>query len=143
MEGAQQDDEEDHLEERDEEVGGGEGEAKDSENGGSRALEDRHSQCVERGTDPLRGTLALLGHVVVADVGGKVHGETDAHDQVDQRHAVQSEEESQKLERDQFYFCVSVSRSGEFRPSHFNFPFGAEIPRAVLKKNFCVSLSLI
>ena len=89
VEGAEQDHEEDHLEEGDEEVAGREGEADDAEDGADRALDDREAEGEQAGGDLGVRRAVLHGHVVVADVGGVVHGEADAHDEVDEGHAVQ------------------------------------------------------
>ena len=89
MEGAESDDQEDHLEEGDEEVAGGEGEADHTEDGADGPLDDRETQGEEAGGDLGVRTLVLDTHVVIADVGGVVHREADAHNQVDQGHAVE------------------------------------------------------
>ena len=89
MEGAEENHQEDHLEEGDEEVGGREGQAEHAQDGGAGALQDGDAEGVETDADPLLGALVLLGEVVVADVRGKVHGESDAHDEVDEGDAVQ------------------------------------------------------
>ena len=89
MSSTKEDDQEDHLEEGDVEVAGGEGEPKDPKNGRTSSLDYRHAQRVETGRDPLLRSLVVLGHVVVADVGREVDREADAHDQVDQGHPVQ------------------------------------------------------
>ena len=86
---AQEDDEEHHLEEGDVDVAGRKGEADDAKDGGDGALDDGQTQGVEAGGDTLLRAAALLRHVVVADVGREVHGEPDAHDEVDQGDAVE------------------------------------------------------
>ena len=89
MEGTQEDHEEDHLEEGDEEVAGGEGEADDPEDSAHCSLDDRETQGKEAGRDLGVWALVLDAHVVVADVGGVVHREANAHDQIDQGHTIQ------------------------------------------------------
>ena len=89
MSSTEEDDEEDHLEEGDVEVAGGEGKSDHPKNGGASALDYRHSQGIKACGYPLLGRLVVLGHVVVADVGGEVDREADAHDQVDEGHPVE------------------------------------------------------
>ena len=89
MSSTKEDDQEDHLEEGDVEVAGGEGEPKDPKNCRTSSLDYRHAQRVETCRDPLLWSLVILGHVVVADVRTEVDGEADAHDQVDQGHPIQ------------------------------------------------------
>ena len=89
MKGAKEDHQEDHLKEGDEEVAGGEGEADHTEDGADSALDDRETQGEEAGRDLSVRTLVLDTHVVIADVGGVVHREADAHYQVDQGHAIE------------------------------------------------------
>ena len=89
VEGPQEDHEEDHLEEGYEEVAGGEGEADDPEDGADGPLDNRKTQCEQAGGNLGVRALVLDAHVVIADVGGVVNREADAHDQVDQGHAVQ------------------------------------------------------
>ena len=89
MEGTKEDHKEDHLEEGDEEVAGGEGESDDPEDGADGPLDDRKTQREQAGGDLGVRALVLDAHVVIADVGGVVHREANAHYQVDQGHAVQ------------------------------------------------------
>ena len=89
VKGAKEDHQEDHLEEGDEEVAGGEGEADHTEDGADSALDDRETQGEEAGRDLSVRTLVLDTHVVIADVGGVVHREADAHNQVNQGYAVE------------------------------------------------------
>ena len=89
MERAQEDHQEDHLEEGEVEVAGGEGQADNAEYGADRPLDDGQAEGVQARRYPLLRRLALLRHVVVADVGGEVDGEADAHDEVDEGDAVQ------------------------------------------------------
>lgn len=89
MQDAEQDDQEDHLEEGDKEVAGGECQAKDTQDGRARALQDGDAQGVETLLDPLVWRLVLLDQVVVADMGREVDREANAHDEVDQGHAIQ------------------------------------------------------
>ncbi len=88
MDDAERDDQEDHLEEGDEEVGGGEEQTEHPQDGGSGSLHDGDAQGVEGPADALVRSLVRLGVVVVRDVGGEVDGETDAHDEVDEGDAV-------------------------------------------------------
>ena len=88
MESTQEDHEEDHLEEGDEEVAGGEGKADDPEDGAHGPLNDRETQGEEAGGDLGVRALVLDAHVMVADVGGVVHREANAHDQVDKGHTI-------------------------------------------------------
>ena len=89
MKGAKEDHQEDHLEEGDEEVAGGEGEADHTEDGADGPLDDRETQGEEASRDLGVRTLVLDTHVVIADVGGVVHREADAHNQVNQGYAVE------------------------------------------------------
>ena len=73
VKGAKEDHQEDHLEEGDEEVAGGEGEADHTEDGADGPLDDWETQGEEAGRDLGVRTLVLDTHVVIADVGGVVH----------------------------------------------------------------------
>ena len=84
----QEDHQEDHLEEGDEEIAGSEGEADNTEDGADGSLDDWQAESKETGGYFLLWLSVLHGHVVVADVSRIVHAEADAHDQVDQSHAV-------------------------------------------------------
>ena len=90
MQKSEQNDQEDHLEEGDEEVARCEREPDDAEDRRYGALNDGQAEGVQRSPDPLARPVALLGEVVVGDVSGKIDREPDAHDQVDQRDAVES-----------------------------------------------------
>ena len=65
MGSTKEDDEEDHLEEGDVEVAGGEGQAEDAEDGGEAALEDGHAESVEAATNPF---LASSGDLPSSDM---------------------------------------------------------------------------
>ena len=99
MKCAKDDDEEDHLEEGDKDVGGGNHQTDDAQNCrygalvktsdgfGLRSfylkyLADWQAEAVEAVPHPVVGG-ALAVHVAVGDVRRKVHGEPNAHDQVD------------------------------------------------------------
>ena len=88
MKGAKEDHQEDHLKESDEEVAGGKGEADHTEDCADGPLDNRETEGEEAGCDLGVRTLVLHAHVVIADVGRVVHREADAHNQVDQGHAV-------------------------------------------------------
>ena len=53
-------------------------------------LNDRKAESVKRSSYPFARSLSFLRQIVVADVGGEVYGESDAHYQVDQGHSVKS-----------------------------------------------------
>jgi len=90
MQGTEQYHQEYHLEECNEEVGGGECQAENPGYCRAGALQDGNPEGIEAATDPVVGILIILSDVVVADVSAKVHGESDTHDEVDEGHAVET-----------------------------------------------------
>ena len=87
---AQDNHQEDHLEKGDEDVRRGQSQADDAENGGNGALRNGQPQGVHGVRDAVLDGHVLVRHEVVGDVGRKVDGKPDAHDQVDHGNAVQS-----------------------------------------------------
>ena len=75
MEKAERDDQEDHLEERDEDVGGSDHEADDAEDGGHGALEDGEAEAVEAVPDSVIRATGTV-QIVIRNVSSKVHGES-------------------------------------------------------------------
>ena len=75
MEKAERDDQEDHLEERDEDVGGSDHEADDAEDCGHGALEDGQAEAVETVPDSVIRSSGTV-QIVIRNMSSKVHGES-------------------------------------------------------------------
>ena len=75
MEEAERDDQQNHLEESDENVGGSDHEADNAEDGGHGALEDGQAEAVEAVPDSVIWTSGTV-QIVIRYVSSKVHGES-------------------------------------------------------------------
>ena len=95
---SEKDDQEDHLEERDKHVAGCEHESQDADHGWGSTLQDGQAQQEQAIVQSIfHGTRGTGYGEVMGNVGGKVHGEANAHDEVDhgdgvQRHPPQGHE---------------------------------------------------